>query len=67
MIAARNTVQGGSLTRIRIADDVWVGTNAVVMADIGAGAIVGAGAVVVEDVAESAIVGGVPARTIKQR
>ena len=60
-------LQGGSLTRIRVADDVWVGSNAVVMADIGEGAIVGAGAVVVDDVAESTIVGGVPARTIKQR
>jgi len=59
--------QGGSLKRIVVSDDVWVGTNAVVMADIGNGCIVGAGSVVVDDVVAESIVGGVPARLIKPR
>ena len=60
-------LQGGSLKRIGIGDDVWVGTNAVVMANLGRGSIVGAGAVVVDDVSEYAIVGGVPAKALKNR
>lgn len=60
-------LQGGSLTRIRIEDDVWIGTNSVVMSNVATGAIVGAGAVVVDEVASRTIVGGVPARPIKQR
>ena len=59
--------QGGELKRIVIADDVWVGANAVVMANVDAGSIVGAGSVVVDDVEEYSIVGGVPARLIKSR
>ncbi|MDJ0711371.1 MAG: acyltransferase [Woeseiaceae bacterium] len=60
-------LQGGELTRIEIADDVWVGANAVVMASVASGAIVGAGAVVTEDVSGMEIVGGVPARMIGTR
>jgi virginiamycin A acetyltransferase len=60
-------LQGGSLKRIVVADDVWVGVNAVVMSNVGTGAVVGAGSVVVEDVQAYSIVGGVPARVIKSR
>lgn len=60
-------LQGGELTRIEIGRDVWVGTNAVVMAGVGEGAIVGAGAVVTEPVESGAIVGGVPAKVLKRR
>jgi acetyltransferase-like isoleucine patch superfamily enzyme len=60
-------LQGGKLRRIRVADDCWVGTNAIVMASIQRGAIVGAGAVVTEGVTEYQIVGGVPARQIGSR
>jgi maltose O-acetyltransferase len=47
-----------------IEDDVWIGSNVVILpgVSIGKGAVVGAGAVVTRDVAPSAIVIGVPAR-----
>ena len=60
-------LQGGSLTRIVVGSDVWVGVNAVVMASIGDGSIVGAGAVVTENVENGQIVGGIPARSIGAR
>lgn len=60
-------LQGGELKRIDIADDVWIGANAVVMAGVGTGAIVAAGAVVVDPVDDMTIVGGVPARALKSR
>lgn len=56
----------GSIT---VDDDVWIGTNAIVLQNvhIGAHAIVGAGAVVTKDVPPYAIVGGVPAKIIGKR
>jgi acetyltransferase-like isoleucine patch superfamily enzyme len=61
--------QGLRRSAVRIADDVWIGANAVVVAgvSIGRGAVVAAGAVVTGDVAEFDVVGGVPARPIKSR
>lgn len=52
---------------IVIGDNVWIGSNATVLAGItiGNGAIVAAGAVVTKDVPENAVVGGVPAKIIK--
>ena len=61
------TQQGGEKRRIALAGDCWIGSHAVVMNDIGRGAIVAAGAVVTEAVDAFAIVGGVPAKLIGQR
>jgi acetyltransferase-like isoleucine patch superfamily enzyme len=59
-------LQEGTLTRICIGNDVWLGAGATVMADVGDRAIVGAGAVVVKLVPPGATVVGNPARIIDQ-
>ena len=55
--------------RVEIADDVWIGTRAIILpgVSIGRGAVVGAGAVVTTSVPEYAIMGGNPARVIRYR
>ena len=52
-----------------IEDDVWLGSNAVVLPGcrVARGAVVAAGAVVTRDVAPYEIVAGVPARVIRRR
>jgi acetyltransferase-like isoleucine patch superfamily enzyme len=52
--------------RVEIGDDVFIGTNALILkgVTVGNGAVVGAGAVVVVDVPPDAVVGGNPARVI---
>ncbi|MEV0385885.1 DapH/DapD/GlmU-related protein [Nonomuraea sp. NPDC050643] len=54
---------------IRVGDDVWIGSNVVVLdgVTIGEHAIVGAGAVVTKDVPAWAMVAGNPARQIRDR
>lgn len=55
--------------RVTIGNDVWIGTETIIMGGvtIGNGAVVGAGALVTKDVPPYAIVGGVPARLIRFR
>ena len=52
-----------------IGNDVWIGSEAMIMAgvSIGSGAVVAARAVVVKDVPPYAVVGGNPAKVIKYR
>ena len=59
--------QAGTIKKLPIGDDTWFGAAAVVMNDVGRGAIVAAGAVVVDPVPEFAIVGGNPAKVIAER
>lgn len=57
------------IARVKIGNDVWVGTHVVIMPGIriGNGAIIGAGSIVTKDVPDYAIVAGVPAKIIKYR
>lgn len=61
--------QGSEQFDINIGNDVWIGTNAILLpkVTIGDHAIIAAGSVVTKDVPEFAIVGGNPARIIKYR
>lgn len=62
------TRQGITAQGIRIEDDVWVGSGAVVCdgVRVGRGAVVAAGAVVTEDVPAHTVVAGVPARVVRE-
>lgn len=59
--------QSSSKTPVRIGAGAWIGSGAVVMADVGRDAVVGAGAVVTRAIPDRAIAGGVPARVIRER
>ena len=61
--------EAGSKGDIVVKDDVWIGTNVIILpgVHIGKGSVVGAGAVVTKDVPEYSVVGGNPARVIKKR
>jgi len=57
------------VTPTQIEDDVWIGTNAVIMPGlkIAKGTIVGAGCVLTKDTEPFGVYGGVPGRLIKIR
>ena len=57
--------QPQSYHRVRIGRDVWIGTGAVIMADIGDGCVIGAGAVVTRPVPPGSLAVGVPARVVR--
>ena len=61
--------QGHTYGEILIDDDVWIGSNSVITANvkIGKGSVIGAGSVVTKDVEPYSVVGGVPAKLIKKR
>ncbi len=59
--------QPGVLTQVRIGAGAWVGSAAVVMANVGRDTIVGAGAVVTKPLPDRVIAAGVPARILRNR
>ena len=59
--------QGGTLQKISIGEDSWLGNSSVVMADVGKKSIIAAGSVVINNVEPLSIVGGNPARILKKR
>ena len=61
--------QGMTEGEIIIHDDVWIGSNAVILpnCEVGNGVIIAAGAVVTSNIDPYSIVGGVPAKLIKKR
>jgi virginiamycin A acetyltransferase len=59
--------QPGEALLVRIGRGAWVGSAAVIMADVGAGAVIGAGAVVTRPVPPYVLAAGVPARVLRRR
>lgn len=59
--------QAGDLRTVRIGRDCWIGSAAVVMADVGDQSIVAAGAVVIDPLPSAVVAGGVPAKILKSR
>lgn len=62
-------LQGHSFAKVIIGNDVWIGTNTVILKgiSIGDGAVVAAGSLVNKDVPKYAVVAGNPAKVIKYR
>ncbi len=54
-----------NINRIEIAENVWVGEGAIILANIGRGSLVAAGAVVNTNVKANIVVAGNPARFVK--
>ena len=52
---------------MRIGEGTWVGSAAVVMADVGRHCVIGAGAVVTRPLPDYSVAVGVPARVIRSR
>ena len=59
--------QAGAVTPVRIGAGAWIGSAAVVMADVGRDAVVGAGAVVTKSLPDTVVAAGVPARVLHSR
>jgi virginiamycin A acetyltransferase len=60
-------LQQGRKKRIALGRDCWIGAHAVVMEDVGDGAVVGAVSIVTRPVNEYMIVAGNPARPLRRR
>ena len=59
--------QGGERKLVTIGEGAWIGTGAIVLADVGKGSVIAAGAVVTKPIPEFVIAGGVPAKVIRPR
>lgn len=60
-------LQGGVRTMVRVGAGAWIGSNAVIMADIGRNTVIGAGSVVTRPVPDGVIAAGVPAKVVRTR
>ena len=59
--------QEGARSLVRIGAGSWVGSAAIVLADVGRNSVVAAGAVVTTPVPDEVIAAGVPARVVRER
>ena len=60
-------IQPGKTKTIEIGNDIWIGSNVVVMDSIDNGCIIGSGSVITKKVSNYNIVAGNPAKIIKKR
>lgn len=62
-------LQGATRKGVKIGEDCWIGSKAVILdgVTIGSHSIIAAGAVITKDIPEYCIAGGVPAKVIKMR
>lgn len=60
-------MQQGKHRMVRIGEDVWIGSNTSVLADISRGTVVGSGSVVTKVFPEYSVIAGVPAKVIRMR
>jgi acetyltransferase-like isoleucine patch superfamily enzyme len=56
----------GSLRRVRIGEETWIGEGSLIMADVGDRCIVAAGSVVSVPIPDGSMVGGNPARFVRR-
>jgi virginiamycin A acetyltransferase len=59
--------QSGTRTVVTIGAGAWIGSAAVVLADVGADSVIGAGAVVTRPVPAAVVAAGVPAAVVRTR
>lgn len=59
--------QHGHKQQLLIGDDVWIGTQAVIMADISPGTVIGAGSIVTKTFEPKVVIAGNPARKLRAR
>jgi cellulose synthase/poly-beta-1,6-N-acetylglucosamine synthase-like glycosyltransferase len=57
----------GEAKKIKLGNNLWIGTHAVILDDVSPGTVVGAGAVVTKMFPPDSIISGVPARLIRAR
>lgn len=59
--------QPGAPIVVRVGEGTWVGSAAIILADVGRHCVIGAGAVVTKPLPDYVVAAGVPARVIRSR
>lgn len=59
--------QPGRLVMVRVGEGTWVGSGAIVLADVGRHCVIAAGSVVTRPIPDFSIAAGTPARVVRDR
>ena len=59
--------QHGKKQQVIVGNDVWIGAQSVIMANVSAGTVIGAGSVVTRQYPAMAVIAGNPARVLRKR